>query len=155
MKKIVIFLLVFAFAILPSVTSANILIENVTILRDGEEVKRPIPMDEFFGFVMEKIEELEETLRLAGIEPINTVTVDRELKLGDSGAEVRDLQVLLNNHEATRLTTTGVGSLGQETIFFGSLTKSAVERFQLVHEIPVTGAVNRETMEAINSLYVR
>lgn len=55
---------------------------------------------------------------------------DRNLSLGDSGADVRELQELLNSDSRTKVASFGPGSSGEETTFFGSLTHDAVIRFQ-------------------------
>jgi peptidoglycan hydrolase-like protein with peptidoglycan-binding domain len=52
------------------------------------------------------------------------------LSLGSSGTQVLALQQILNRDPDTRIATTGPGSLGNETSYFGSLTKAAVIRFQ-------------------------
>lgn len=52
-----------------------------------------------------------------------------DLKLGSTGDEVKRLQQFLNTHDFS-LAGTGVGSLGQETMYFGQLTKNALIRFQ-------------------------
>ena len=50
------------------------------------------------------------------------------------GADVKALQQFLNTHGYI-LTSTGLGSPGHETALFGSLTKSALIRFQKAHNI--------------------
>lgn len=54
----------------------------------------------------------------------------RTLSLGSSGADVYALQKILNRDPSTAIAETGPGSKGQETSYFGALTKAAVIRFQ-------------------------
>jgi hypothetical protein len=61
----------------------------------------------------------------------NTASIfTQNLSLGSSGAQVVLLQKLLNTDPDTRIATTGIGSPGNETEYFGSLTRAAVIRFQ-------------------------
>jgi peptidoglycan hydrolase-like protein with peptidoglycan-binding domain len=55
---------------------------------------------------------------------------DRTLTLGSYGEDVRELQKILNSDSSTRILGAGSGSPGQETRYFGPLTKAAVIRFQ-------------------------
>lgn len=57
-------------------------------------------------------------------------TFSRSLKMGISGEDVRNLQKILNSSLDTAVNTTGPGSIGQETTYFGNLTREAVIRFQ-------------------------
>ncbi len=57
-------------------------------------------------------------------------TILRNLKMGDSGQDVRELQITLNQNADTRIAITGPGSPGNETTHFGVLTRLAVIRLQ-------------------------
>ena len=59
-----------------------------------------------------------------------TSIVKRNVSNGTSGEDIRRLQQALNNFAVSRIAQSGVGSPGNETTFFGSLTESAVQRFQ-------------------------
>jgi trimeric autotransporter adhesin len=54
----------------------------------------------------------------------------RNLELGMSGEDVRQLQKFLNSQGFT-VTVTGAGSLGNETTLFGPATKAALTKFQV------------------------
>lgn len=56
--------------------------------------------------------------------------LESNLSLGSSGAQVVALQKILNQDPATRIAETGLGSPGNESDYFGLLTKAAVIRFQ-------------------------
>lgn len=58
----------------------------------------------------------------------NTLTMN--LSLASRGPQVTALQQLLNRDPDTQIASAGPGSPGNETSYFGSLTKSAVIRFQ-------------------------
>ncbi len=77
----------------------------------------------------------------------NKVTFNRNLKLGDRGRDVLRLQEILNQDHQTRVASSGPGSPGNETEFFGSLTHSAVVRFQEKYrsEVLVPANLNRGT----------
>lgn len=59
-----------------------------------------------------------------------TNTFPRVLYVGMKGEDVRTLQKILNTDVATLIATSGPGSLGNETDYFGEGTRKAVIRFQ-------------------------
>ena len=61
----------------------------------------------------------------------NSYTFTRNLTIGFTGEDVRQLQIFLNNYsEQTRVAQTSFGSPGNETSYFGTLTKNALIKFQ-------------------------
>lgn len=65
----------------------------------------------------------------AQVDTPNTFT--ENLSFGSRSAQVIALQKTLNTDPDTRIASTGPGSLGNETSYFGALTKAAVIRFQV------------------------
>lgn len=60
----------------------------------------------------------------------------RNLKLGNSGEDVRQLQIFLNSQGFT-VAKTGAGSAGKETKLFGRATQSALRKFQEAHRAEI------------------
>src|SRR3989339_1118908 len=63
----------------------------------------------------------------------------RDLFSGCSGEDVRRLQQFLNTDTDTLVAAQGIGSSGQESDYFGDLTKRAVQRFQTKYNIVSAG----------------
>ena len=59
----------------------------------------------------------------------------RSLSLGTYGEDVRELQQLMNQDPETQIATSGEGSPGNETTYYGLLTEEAVKKFQDKHNI--------------------
>ncbi|KKW19240.1 MAG: hypothetical protein UY63_C0017G0017 [Parcubacteria group bacterium GW2011_GWA2_51_10] len=57
-------------------------------------------------------------------------TFTRNHKQSDSGGEVMEVQKFLNKFADTQVAVSGPGSVGNETSFFGGLTRAAVVKFQ-------------------------
>ena len=86
---------------------------------------------------------------------------ETNLQVGMSANDVKYLQLVLNSNVDTRLAVSGVGSPGNETNFFGYLTKEAVIKFQEKYSSDIltpwnltggTGYVGSKTREKLNSL---
>lgn len=77
----------------------------------------------------------------------------RDLSLGSTGADVMELQQFLNSSAATQIASSGAGSPGNESTYFGSLTNAAVMKFQSANSIsPVAGYVGSKTRAAISAV---
>ncbi|MDB5237207.1 MAG: hypothetical protein JWL88_309, partial [Parcubacteria group bacterium] len=74
----------------------------------------------------------------------------RDLTIGARGEDVRTLQQWLNSHGYT-IATTGTGSPGNETTYFGTATRAALARLQSINRItPATGYFGAITRSFIN-----
>ncbi|MCX6732781.1 MAG: peptidoglycan-binding protein, partial [Candidatus Roizmanbacteria bacterium] len=91
--------------------------------------------------------------------PTGGIWLTRDLYPGSQGADVRSLQEHLNAHGFT-LATSGAGSPGNETTYYGNLTAAAVRRFQEAHFAEIlsplgyasgTGICGPSTRNYINS----
>ncbi|MDO8514633.1 MAG: peptidoglycan-binding domain-containing protein [bacterium] len=80
-------------------------------------------------------------------------TFTRSHQQGDSGGEVMWIQQFLNSVDGTQVATTGAGSPGNETSFFGGLTRAAVSKFQQKYGITPTagywGPISRAKANAL------
>ncbi|MBA3733136.1 peptidoglycan-binding protein [Patescibacteria group bacterium] len=82
-------------------------------------------------------------------------TFNVNLTVGSTGADVMNLQKVLNRSADTRVAVSGVGSAGMESSYFGALTKAAVMKFQAKYGIsPVAGYVGPITRAKLNSMNV-
>ncbi|MBU1907286.1 peptidoglycan-binding protein, partial [Patescibacteria group bacterium] len=99
-----------------------------------------------------KKQKQEEVISPTEITKIFPASFTRDLKIGMTGEDVKELQTYLNNHGFI-LASEGPGSPGKETNYFGTLTQTALINFQKANNIspavgyfgPVTrGVVNKE-----------
>jgi len=88
-------------------------------------------------------------------------TFEKRLEFGQVSAEVKYLQTILNANPDTRVASAGPGSSGKETTKFGSLTTTAVIKFQEKYSDEVlapwklkrgTGVVGPTTRKMLNAL---
>jgi|GEM_PF-5435482 len=91
---------------------------------------------------------------VSSVTPAEAQTFDRSLTLGSSGEDVRDLQIFLNTHGYV-VSDEGVGSPGNESDYFGALTKKALAAFQKANNIYPSvgyfGPLTRSFIEALSS----
>lgn len=77
----------------------------------------------------------------------------KDLSFGMTDLEVEILQQVLNKDVRTRIASSGAGSPGQETTYFGQLTKNAVIKFQNLYAItPSAGYVGPLTRAVMSAL---
>ena len=92
----------------------------------------------------------------------SSYTFNTSLSYGTSSMEVKYVQIFLNQDPDTRVSSTGPGSPGQETTYFGTKTKQAVIKFQLKYKnnisaaagyaISCTGYVGKGTRQQMNQV---
>lgn len=76
----------------------------------------------------------------------------RDLEVGATGDDVRQLQVFLNTHGFI-VTESGGGSPGLETSKFGGLTRAALAKFQAANGItPAVGYFGPKTRASVNAM---
>ena len=88
---------------------------------------------------------------IATINNTSCYTFTRDLSMGSRGDDVRALQVFLNN-KGYLVAMTGAGSEGNETTTFGSLTRTALARYQTgVGIAPAVGYFGPTTRAHVHS----
>jgi len=73
---------------------------------------------------------------------VATMNFKRNLRPGDRGKDVKELQRFLNQIDAFRLVNKGPGSPGNETEFFGQLTFDALKKYQQANKEQILKPIN-------------
>lgn len=101
--------------------------------------------------------------QISGTPVIGSYTFTRTLKLGDSGEDVKKLQQYLNRNLDTQVAAYGIGSSGNESMYFGPATAAAVSKLQMKYHSEIlapsglqspTGTFGPATMRKVQSLMV-
>ena len=79
------------------------------------------------------------------------VTFSRNLTVGATGSDVKCLQALLNTSASTQVSSTGAGSPGNETTYFGSRTLAAVRVYQAQQGFTPANQVGPLTRAKLNA----
>jgi len=83
------------------------------------------------------------------VTPAGKYMFTRNLSLGMSGDDVKELQKYLNTHGYV-IATSGAGSIGNETIYYGYATRAAVMKLQSANGISPVGYVGALTRAVLN-----
>ncbi len=131
-----------------------------------EEILSPWGLEKGTGFVGETTRAklnaiLGLTSTIISTSPCEGVSFYRNLRFGSFGKDVKCLQYILNQDPETKLADSGFGSPGNETFYFGPLTKTAVIKFQEKYKKEIlapwglekgTGFVGPTTRKKLNQL---
>ncbi len=100
------------------------------------------------------INSLQSQLGTTGGTSVSTgYTFNTNLTVGSRSTDVMNLQKVLNMSADTMVASTGPGSTGMETTYFGPATKAAVMKFQTKYGIsPVAGYVGALTRAKLNQM---
>jgi len=134
MKKIISLIVLFSFFLFPSIKVHEVLPSNpllsqggVSILMDGAVVFRgPGAVGLSFSPQVASAQNIGSLISLVN----SGFSFTMDLLPGDTDPHVQQLQRVLNADVDTVIASQGPGSPGQETTYFGDLTKTAVIKFQ-------------------------
>ena len=131
-------------AIITTVTSAA-LIAGPTLALTSAELQAMI--DSLLAQIATLQAQLSETTGGTTVSGCTITSFDRNLTLTSTGEDAKCLQIILNSSADTQVAASGVGSSGNETTYFGALTKAAVIKFQekYASEILIPSGLNKGT----------
>lgn len=135
----------------PEIKSATQTTSNLT----QEQTDAIINLLISFGAEQSVIDSVKISLQTKIVLPVFT----RGLSRGMTHTDVKKLQQILNQDTDTKVAESGVGSVGNETNYFGSLTEKAVQKFQLKHSVvadtndPGYGYVGPKTRAKLNEVF--
>lgn len=86
---------------------------------------------------------------------ISSAAILRNLKIGDRGEDVRELQMNLNQDSDTVVAQTGPGSSGNETAYFGPATRAAVMKLQKKYAADILAPSGLVSPTGFVGLYTR
>ena len=87
---------------------------------------------------------------LTGLNQSLILTLTRNLGLGSMGADVKDLQIFLNNN-GYPVASSGPGSVGNEGMYFGAATQAALQAWQAANGLPATGYLGLLSRQLLNA----
>ncbi len=102
--------------------------------------------------LLAQIQQLQSQLNTAQGGSSSSYSFTRDLTLGSTGADVKALQQFLNSHGA-QVAASGAGSSGNESTYFGTLTKAALAKWQAANGVsPAAGYFGPITRAKITSV---
>jgi uncharacterized repeat protein (TIGR02543 family) len=116
-----------------------------------QEANNIYPPQGYFGPITRKfISSVEGEITVQTPREAGSGIFNRNLTVGSTGGDVKELQRFLNENGFT-ISSSGSGSSGSETIYFGELTRSALSRFQETNNIsPSIGYFGPITRDFVN-----
>ena len=112
----------------------------------------PAALQAQIAALLVQVQALQARINAQGSSTGASCTFTRNLTLGSTGADVRCLQQFLNA-KGYVIAASGAGSPGNETTYFGSLTKAALARFQAANGVsPAAGYFGPITRAAVNAM---